>query len=55
MTISKVTQALQSNPSYLKWGNDRLAVKFCITPLRVSKIKASLKETKRNYLASLSK
>ncbi len=55
MSVKNVTLILSNNPSYLKWGNERIAEHFGIAPRTASKIKNSLSELKRNYLAGLKK
>jgi hypothetical protein len=51
--ISKITEFLTSNPSYLKKGDEFLAEKFSCSPRTISRIKTNLKEVKRKYLRSL--
>lgn len=51
--VKKITTFLTSNPSYLKWGNERLAEKFGCSVKTIQRLKKELSEVKRNYIASL--
>lgn len=53
MSIKNITNFLTEKPSYLKWGNERLAKKFGADVKRISKIKANLAAVKASYLDSL--
>lgn len=48
-----ITSFLKSNPSYLKWGPQRLADKFGVEVDTISRICKRLKNFKREYIASL--
>jgi hypothetical protein len=52
MSVKNITNFLIEKPSYLKWGNDRLAEKFGVAKKTVVKIKKDLAPVKANYLAS---
>lgn len=49
----RITNTLTEMPSYLKWGNSRLAEKFGCSEVTISKIKKNLSKVKRNYIANL--
>lgn len=53
MSVKNITSFLTSKPSYLKWGNKRLAEKFSVDEKRISKIKEKLSSVKATYLDSL--
>lgn len=55
MSMKSIKEVMINNPSYLKWGVSAIARKFGTTEERAAKIKASMKDIKRNYLAGLSK
>jgi hypothetical protein len=48
--VSRITVFLTQNPSYLKWGKERLANKFNCSPRTISNIVKNLSDIKENYL-----
>lgn len=51
--MKKIKNHLKNKPSYLKWGNTRLAEKFNCSTEDISNIVKKLKKTKKEYIKSL--
>ena len=51
--IKAITEKLTECPSYLKKGDFWLADYFKCSPLTIKRIKASLREVKRDYVDNL--
>lgn len=51
--IKQITQFLKQKRSYLKKGDEYLAAKFGCSPRTINRIKRSLINEKREYIASL--
>jgi hypothetical protein len=51
--IKQITNFLTEKRSYLKKGDEYLATKFGCSPRTINRIKRSLINVKRDYIASL--
>jgi hypothetical protein len=54
MKKTSISAFLKANPSYLKWGAERLANKFNVELETIERICKRLRNVKRDYIASLS-